>query len=291
MATSPTVKPTRVLVLTSVAMAAFAANSLLCRLALRRLTIDAATFSTIRLVSGAIALWLILQIRKPKAGDNGSWLSAAALFAYVAAFSFAYNSLTAGMGALLLFAAVQSTMIIWGVRKGERLDIRQWIGFGLASAGLVLLVFPGLSTPPLAGSVLMIGAGIAWGIYSLRGKAARDPAGATTGNFLHAIPMTALLSLAFLPWARFDAVGITYAIISGAITSGLGYVIWYAALTGLSATSAATVQLSVPVLAAIGGILFLNESLTLRFVIASIAVLGGIALVVMAKNRAADSGS
>jgi drug/metabolite transporter (DMT)-like permease len=269
MAASWSVKPTRVLILTSVAMVAFAANSLLCRLALRRLTIDAASFSTIRIVSGAIALWLILKISGPTTRDNGSWISAAALFAYVATLS---------------FAGVQSTMIIWGVRKGECLDLRQWIGFSLAASGLILLVLPGLSTPPLGGSALMIIAGIAWGIYSLRGKAALDPVGATTGNFVRAVPMTALLSLAFLPWARVDAVGLTFAIISGAITSGLGYVIWYAALTGLTATTAATVQLSVPVLAAIGGILFLNESLTPRFVIASIAILGGIALVVITRR-------
>jgi len=225
-------------------------------------------------------------MRGAKPNDNGSWLSAAALFAYVAAFSFAYNSLTAGMGALLLFAAVQSTMTFWGMRSGERLELWQWVGLVFAFAGLVLLVFPGLTTPPFGGSMLMITAGIAWGIYSLRGKTAGDPASATTGNFLRAVPMTAILTLVSLPWARLDGAGVSYAIISGAITSGVGYIIWYAALIGLSATSAATVQLSAPVLAAIGGILFLNESLTWRFALASIAVLGGIAIVVTNKRRA-----
>src|SRR5437763_13616812 len=155
----------RVLLLTTVAMIAFAANSLLCRLALRRLTIDAATFSSIRILSGAVVLWIILKTRQSNAGLAGSWISAAALFGYVAAFSFAYNTLPAGTGALLLFAAVQSTMIIWGVRKGEQLHVQQWTGSILAFGGLVLLMLPGLSAPPLAGSLLMLSAGLAWGVY------------------------------------------------------------------------------------------------------------------------------
>lgn len=269
----------RVFFLTALAMIAFAANSLLCRLALRRLTIDAASFSSIRIISGAVALWIILKVRCPNTEINGSWASAAALFAYVATFSFAYNTLSAGTGTLLLFAAVQTTMIIWGLAKGERLHVQQWIGLILAFGGLVLLMLPGLATPPLAGSVLMLSAGIAWGIYTLRGKTGRDPVASTAGNFIRAVPMTALLTAVCLRSARGDAVGVTSAIISGAITSGLGYVIWYAALTGLTATAAATVQLSAPVLAAIGGILFLHESLTIRFVLASLAVLGGIGLV------------
>ena len=279
----------RIFILTSLAMVAFAANSLFCRLALRRLTIDAATFSSIRIISGAVALGLILTIRRSTTGDMGSWLSAAALFAYVAAFSFAYNTLSAGTGALLLFAAVQSTMIIWGLSKGERLHFQQWTGLMLAFAGLVLLMLPGLSTPPLAGSVLMLSAGVAWGVYSLRGTKSRDPVGSTAGNFIRAVPLTLLLSVVSLHLTHADAVGVTYAIISGAITSGLGYVIWYAAITGLTATAAATVQLSAPVLAAIGGILFLNEALTIRFVVASLAVLGGIALVVVPRSNAAGS--
>jgi len=259
-------------------MIAFAANSLLCRVALRRLTIDAASFSVIRVVSGALTLWLICTLRSKRSGDGGNWASAAALFAYVAAFTFAYNSLSAGTGALLLFAAVQSTMIAWGLARGERLHVLQWIGAILAFVGLVFLVSPGVSRPPAAGSALMLGAGVAWGIYSLRGKGATDPIAATTGNFLRAVPMAVALSLIALRSFRVDSSGICYAIISGAITSGLGYVIWYAALRGLTATTAATVQLSAPVLAAVGGILFLNETLTIRFVLSSIAILGGIAL-------------
>jgi drug/metabolite transporter (DMT)-like permease len=278
------VTPTRVFILTLVAMTAFAGNSLLCRLALKQTSIDAASFTSIRIISGAVALWLIVKMRKGSRDQAGSWLSALALFAYAAAFSFAYISLSAGTGALLLFGAVQATMIFWGLRKGERLRMRQCVGLAFALAGLVALLFPGLSAPPVGGSRLMLSAGIAWGIYSLRGKVAGDPASATASNFLRAVPLAAGLSIALLPLARLDRAGIGYAILSGAIASGVGYAIWYTALPGLKAVSAATVQLSVPVLAAAGGIIFLGESITLRFLFASVAVLGGIALVVTEKR-------
>lgn len=212
-------------------------------------------------------------------------MSAFALFIYAAAFSFAYNTLSAGTGALLLFGAVQATMILWGFRKGERLHAIQLGGLFMAVAGLVVLVFPGLSAPPLFGSTLMLSAGLAWGVYSLRGKTAGDAIAATAGNFLRAVPFAALVSVIMLPKMHLDSLGVTYALISGAITSGLGYVIWYSALSGLKAASAATVQLSVPVLAATGGILLLSEPITLRYVIASVAVLGGIFLVVIEKRR------
>ena len=310
---------TRVFILTLVTMTAFAGNSLLCRLALKQTSIDAASFTFTRIISGAIALWLIVEFRrrlmvdrtasplverspnllatpKPREGGSpvarqslpqaGSWPSALALFAYAAAFSFAYISLSAGTGALLLFGAVQATMIIWGLRQGEQLRARQWIGLAFALGGLVALVFPGLSAPPLSGSILMLGAGIAWGIYSLRGRASGDPISETAGNFLRAVPLAAVLSVAFLPWTSLDRAGIGFAILSGAIASGVGYAIWYTALPGLRAASAATVQLSVPVLAAAGGILFLAESITLRLLFASVAVLGGIALVVIEKRPA-----
>lgn len=266
-------------------MIAFAGNSLLCRMALKHTSIDAASFTLIRIFSGAAVLWLIMKVRNARWKVAGDWPSALALFAYAAAFSFAYNSLSAGTGALLLFGAVQATMILWGLSKGERLHTPQLVGLTLALSGLVALLFPGLSAPPLGGSILMLGAGLAWGIYSLRGKAAGDPASATAGNFLRAVPFTVALSIALLPWAKLDRVGIEYAILSGAIASGVGYAIWYAALPGLKAASAATVQLSVPVLAAAGGILFLGESITLRFLFSSVAVLGGIALVVTEKRR------
>ena len=258
-------------------MIAFASNSLLCRLALKQTAIDPATFTFVRIFSGAIALWLVTKMRRISLDKSGNWASALALFAYAAAFSFAYVSLSAGTGALLLFGAVQAMMILWGFHKGERLDLIQIFGLGVALIGLVVLVSPGLSAPSLIGSILMLGAGAAWGVYSLRGKVAGDAIAVTTGNFLRAV----LFAVAHVSLA-----GIAYAIISGAITSGLGYVIWYTALSGLRATSAAVVQLSVPVLAAAGGILLLGEPVTLRYIFASIAVLGGIALVIWERTHA-----
>jgi len=212
---------------------------------------------------------------------GGNWPSALALFTYAAAFSFAYVNLSAGTGALLLFGAVQATMILWGLHKGKRLDAIQIVGLVVAVTGLVMLVFPGLSAPPLIGSILMLGAGVAWGVYSLRGKGVQNPASVTAGNFVRAVPFSVVVWIFFLPWAHVDPAGVGYAIISGVIASGLGYVIWYSALPGLKAASAATVQLSVPVLAATGGILLLGEPITMRYVLASVAVLGGIALVVV----------
>jgi len=279
------VNPTRLFFLTLVAMIAFASNSLLCRAALKETGIDAPSFTLIRILSGAVALWVIMKMRNASWRGAGNWLSAMALFAYAAAFSFAYNSLTAGTGALLLFGAVQATMILWGLRKGERFQAIQIVGLVVAVSGLVVLVFPGLSAPPLSGSILMLSAGVAWGIYSLRRKTSSDAIAATAGNFLRAVPFAAVLGIVFIPWARVDRAGIGYALLSGAIASGLGYVIWYAALSGLKATSAATVQLSVPVLAAAGGILLLGEPITPRYVLASFAVLGGIFLVVIEKRR------
>lgn len=281
----------KVFLFTLLAMIAFAGNSLLCRLALRRMTIDVASFTAIRILSGAVALYFIQQIRGRSAHVEGSWLSALALFVYAAAFSFAYLSLPAGTGALLLFAAVQATMIIWGLRKRERMEIRQGIGLALAFAGLVVLLLPGISTPSLGGSLLMLSAGVAWGVYSLRGKAVADATAATAGNFLRAVPLAMILALVTLRGVHAAGAGMVYAIISGAITSGVGYVIWYAALPGLNAISAASVQLSVPVLAALAGVVLLGEAITLRFVLAAAAVLGGIALVVLAKQRIAPDAS
>jgi drug/metabolite transporter (DMT)-like permease len=279
------VSATRLFILTLLAMIAFASNSLLCRLALKQTAIDAASFTLIRIASGAVVLWLILRMRQgvDRASLQGNWLSAFALFAYAGAFSFAYITLSAATGALLLFGAVQATMILWGLHKGEPFHLRQLCGFVIALAGLVALLLPGLSAPPLGGAMLMLGAGVAWGIYSLRGRGTSDAISATAGNFLRAVPFAVVLINTFIPGIRVDAAGITYALLSGAIASGLGYVIWYSALPSLKAASAATVQLSVPVLTAAGGILLLGESLTVRFILASIAVLGGIALVVIAR--------
>lgn len=271
--------------LTSLAMIAFATNSLLCRLALKQTSIDPATFTFVRVSSGAIALWLVTKARRLSSAKSGNWPSALALFVYAAAFSFAYVALSAGTGALLLFGAVQATMLLWGFHKGERLDPIQILGLVIALTGLVALVIPGISAPPLIGSLFMLSGGVAWGIYSVRGKVAGDAIAVTTGNFVRAVAFAAAVSLSLIPRVHVDAAGIGYAIISGAITSGLGYVIWYGALGGLKATSAATVQLSVPVLAAAGGILLLGEPITLRYVVAAIAVLGGIALVIWERTQ------
>jgi drug/metabolite transporter (DMT)-like permease len=276
----------RLFVLVALTMIAFAGNSLLCRVALKSTRIDAAAFTTVRIVSGALALWLIVRLRDGVRPVSGSWRSALALFAYAAAFSFAYVSLSAGTGALLLFGAVQATMIGYGLWRGERMRPRQVLGLVSAFAGLVVLTLPGISAPPLRGTVLMLGAGIAWGIYSLRGRSAGDPLRATAGNFLRAVPFAFALSICAVQWLSLDSVGIGYAIASGALTSGVGYAIWYTALPGLRATHAATVQLSVPVIAAVGGIAFLGEHMTLRLLIAAAAILGGIALVVVVRPPA-----
>ncbi|MEP6964875.1 MAG: DMT family transporter [Polaromonas sp.] len=276
----------RVIALTSLAMTAFAGNSLLCRLALKQASMDAASFTTIRLASGAAVLWLVTRTRRGAPAGAGNWLSALALFSYAASFSFAYVSLPAATGALLLFGAVQATMIGHGLWSGERFGGLQLVGLVLAFGGLFGLLLPGLSAPPLEGSLLMLGAGLAWGIYSLRGKGAGNPTRVTAGNFLRAAPFAMALSL-FMRMSKgisLDTAGFCYAVASGALTSGIGYVIWYTALPALKAKNAATVQLSVPVIAALGGIVFLGEPITLRLGLASAAILGGIALVVLEKR-------
>lgn len=274
----------RIISLTSLAMVAFAGNSLLCRQALKHTAIDPASFTAIRLISGALILWLLTRMKQSSPAGKGSWPSALALFAYAAGFSFAYVSLSAGSGALLLFGAVQATMIGYGLWKGERLRAFQTLGVLLALGGLVGLLLPGISAPPLLGAALMIAAGIAWGIYSLRGKGAGDPTRVTAGNFMRAVPITIILSLLMLDFASVDSAGFYYAVASGALASGLGYAIWYTVLPALRNTSAATVQLSVPVIAALGGIVFLGEPITLRLALASVAILGGIALVIVQKR-------
>jgi drug/metabolite transporter (DMT)-like permease len=275
----------RAIVLTTLAMVAFAGNSLLCRLALKHTGIDAASFTSVRLMSGALTLWILVRFYRGTHSGDGNWISAFALFAYAAGFSFAYVSLPTASGALLLFGAVQATMIGHGIWKGERLLRLQLVGLALALGGLVGLLLPGLSAPPLYGSVLMLGAGVAWGVYSLRGKGAGDPTRVTAGNFLRAVPISAGLSVLMLGGASVDSAGFWYAVFSGALASGVGYAIWYTALPALKATSAATVQLSVPVIAALGGVVFLGEPITLRLALASVAILGGIALVILEKRQ------
>ena len=276
----------RIIALTSLAMIAFAGNSLLCRVALKHTGIDATSFTSIRLITGALMLWLLVQMRHGTHTGRGNWVSASALFVYAAGFSFAYVSLPAATGALLLFGAVQTTMIGYGVWTGERLLRLQLVGIVLAFGGLVGLLLPGLSAPPLYGSILMLGAGVAWGVYSLRGKGAGDPTKVTAGNFLRAVPNSLALSVVMFRGTSLDYAGFWYAVSSGALASGIGYAIWYTALPTLKATNAATVQLSVPVIAALGGIVFLGEPITLRLALASVAILGGIALVILEKHPA-----
>lgn len=281
----------RALLLTVLAMIAFAGNSLLCRAALNQTSIDPASFTSIRLISGALVLWLIVRLRASGSANGaaqtlvgGNWWSALALFAYAAGFSYAYVSLAAGTGALLLFGAVQVTMIGYGMYRGERLGSLQLLGLVLAFAGLVGLMLPGLEAPPLFGSLVMMGAGVAWGVYSLRGRGAGDATVVTAGNFLRSVPLALLLSALMYPYWALDAAGVWYAIGSGALASGVGYAIWYTALPLLKSTTAATVQLSVPVIAAVGGVILLSEPLTLRMMLASVAILGGIALVILEKH-------
>ena len=263
-------------------MLAFAGNSLLCRVALNHAGIDSASFTSLRLVAGAVTLWLIVRLQptRGKAAGRESWGSGAALYVYAGAFSAAYVTLPAGTGALLLFGAVQFTMVGGGLWRGDSLRLAQWGGLALAMAGLVLLLLPGVSAPPLEGALLMMLAGLAWGIYSLRGQQQGDPTQVSAGNFARAVPLAVGASLMWLDRAHASGPGMAYALLSGAVTSGIGYAIWYTAVPHLKAATAAAAQLSVPVLTALAGTLFLGETLTLRLALACLATLGGIALVV-----------
>jgi drug/metabolite transporter (DMT)-like permease len=274
----------RLVLWTTVTMIAFAGNSLLCRMALKHTSIDAATFTSIRLISGAVVLWMVVHWGRAGRVGTGNWWSALALFAYAAGFSLAYLSLSAATGALLLFGSVQTTMIGHGLWQGERLARLQWLGLTLAVTGLVVLMLPGLETPPLMGTALMVVAGVAWGVYSLRGRGAGDATLVTAGNFWRAALLACVLSALMWNPSAWDELGVMYAIASGALTSGLGYAMWYAVLPSLKASQAATIQLSVPVIAALGGVAFLNEVMTEQFALASVATLGGIALVIWGKR-------
>ncbi|HEX7635279.1 MAG TPA: DMT family transporter [Noviherbaspirillum sp.] len=280
----------RTVALVATAMLAFAANSLLCRLALQQGSIDPASFASIRLVSGALALIVIAKVRTGHSlSSHADWISAVMLFAYIAFFSFAYLALSAGTGALILFGCVQLTMLGAGLRAGEMFDAIAWFGLALAFAGLVYLVSPGIEAPPLFGAASMAIAGVAWGVYSLRGRNVIDPLAATAGNFARAALPAIALNLAFISGSHISKGGFILAVASGAITSGAGYVVWYAALRHLSAMRAATVQLSVPLIAAIGGAVFLSETVTPRLTVAAFAILGGIALVLTRRGRSARS--
>ncbi len=274
----------RVVVLTVLAMLAFAGNSLLCRIALRDTAIDAATFTAIRIASGALMLAILLKQRGARPMQGGSWLAALMLFSYAAFFSFAYRELSAATGALLLFGAVQITMMGFGLFAGERLGAVKIVGLLMALGGLIALLLPGLAAPPLMGAAFMVVAGASWGIYSILGSKLGNPTEATAGNFLRAVPFAAALGLAGMSHSAVDLHGAFYAVLSGAITSGLGYVLWYAALPSLKSTQAAIIQLSVPALAALGGALLLAEPITARLLIASAAILGGIAITIASKR-------
>ncbi|MEM9770023.1 MAG: DMT family transporter [Cyanobacteria bacterium P01_D01_bin.73] len=276
--------PTKLVFITTMAMLAFAANSLLCREALASGNIGAANFTLVRIVSGSALLALLILLKNRSFRVAGKWISAMALFSYAAAFSYAYVSLSAATGALLLFGAVQVTMIVYGLWTGERLNFRQVCGSFAAAGGLVWLMLPGVESPSLLGATLMIFAGFSWGVYSLLGRKVKDPIVATAGNFIRAIPFALVLLLLLRQGESINTAGFGYAIASGALASGMGYALWYSVLPSLPATTAASVQLSAPILAALGGVLFLGETLTLRFAIASVAVLGGIALFIWNKR-------
>lgn len=287
---------TRTIFLTAFALIAFAFNSILCRLALRGGEADAAGFTIVRLSAAALALLLIsLLVQKPagKAGRSpnrsvfrgGSWLSALWLAAYAICFSIAYLGLTAGTGALILFGSVQLTMLAISIGRGERPPLLEWLGIAVATGGLVYLVLPGLAAPPLNSSLLMAGAGAAWGLYTLRGKKSTDPLAETTGNFTRTLLIIPVLVLVFWPNLHLTREGILLAVLSGAAASGIGYSVWYAALKHHTATRAAVLQLAVPVIAAAIGVVFLAEQLTSRLLLGGCLVLGGIAVTVIGRKR------
>lgn len=278
--------------LTAITMIFFAANSLLARLALRGGEIDGGSYTAVRIIGGAAALAALIALRKGGVrtiATNGSLRAALALFAYAIAFSMAYLSLDAGTGALILFAAVQITMLGAGIARGERPRVWEWIGLAVAFSGLVYLVLPGLSAPSPVGVVLMAVSGISWGLYSLEARSFRSPIDATAGNFVRASPLALIAFITVWAVGRPHAsrTGIALATVSGAITSGLGYVIWYTALKGLRTSRAAIVQLTVPVLAGIGGVLFLGERLTVKLVLSASIILGGVALALAGKTKRA----
>jgi drug/metabolite transporter (DMT)-like permease len=272
------VTPGRLAALTLASLVCFAANSLLCRAALRPGLIDPATFTSVRLASGAAVLGLVLAASRRVRPSGGSSASALALFLYAAAFSLAYVRIGAGVGALLLFAAVQVTMVGWSALRGTRPSRRQAFGIGVALAGLGSLSLAGASAPDPLGAGLMLGAGAAWGAYSLRGRSTRDPLAITASNFLLSVPLTLAFTAVSLPSASFTLSGIGLAAASGALASGGGYSLWYAVVPSLGATRAAAVQLAVPVLAGLGATALLGERLTPRLAVAAGAILGGIAL-------------
>lgn len=270
---------------TSLALLAFAGNSILCRLALGGNAIDAASFTTIRLLSGIIVLMAILRLTKSNGGSGSkvSWRASSMLFLYAVTFSFAYISLATGIGALILFGSVQITMILASLISGNRLHYPEWIGTLIAFSGFIYLVMPSLTTPSVIGFILMTIAGVAWGIYTLMGRGSRNPLSDTVNNFLCTLPFIAILMAVTFQDAKLSQEGVLLAALSGGIASGVGYTVWYIALAGLTGIQAAVVQLLVPVIAAIGGVLFADEMISLRLVLSSAMILGGILTVILGK--------
>ena len=279
----------KTILFTVLALIAFAANSVLCRLALGENAIDASTFTIVRLLSGAIVLTVIISIGKIKAKANsnsstkGSWPASIALFIYAITFSFAYVTLDTATGALILFGSVQITMILMSIFSGNRLHISEWFGMALAFTGFVYLILPGITTPSVIGFFLMTVSGIAWGIYTLKGRGSQNPIMDTAFNFLRTMPFVIILAVITIKYAHYSSEGILLAVLSGSIASGIGYMIWYSALSGLSVTQAAVLQLLVPVIAAVGGVIFVSESISLRLTVSSAMILGGILMVVLGR--------
>jgi drug/metabolite transporter (DMT)-like permease len=273
------------LILTILALIALAANSVLCRMALGEDRIDASSFTVIRLLSGVLVLLAIVKItnRKKSLSSRGSWFASMMLFLYAISFSFAYMTLDTGTGAFILFGAVQITMISISFFSGNRLHLSEWIGVSIAFMGFVYLVLPGITAPSAIGFILMSVAGIAWGIYTLKGRGSDAPLLDTSSNFLRTVPFVIVLSITAVNTAQYSIEGILLAVLSGGIASGIGYTIWYSALGGLSTTQAAVVQLSVPMIAALGGVIFLSETLTQRLTVSALMILGGILLVVLGR--------
>ncbi len=282
----------KTILLTALALIAFAANSVICKMALGEELIDAPAFTIVRLLSGAIVLLFILLITKNKSASNqkGSWFSSAMLFLYAISFSFAYNSLDTGTGALILFGAVQISMVTISLFNGNKLDLREWIGMIISFIGFVYLILPGVTAPSPIGFVLMALAGTAWGIYTLQGKKSKDPLRDTAFNFIRTIPFLIVLLFFVYQKISFSYDGIWLAIISGGITSGIGYTIWYIALRGLTSTQAAVVQLLVPIIAAFGGVLFVSEKITSRLSWSSLMILGGIIIIIYYKKKLERNG-
>lgn len=277
----------KIIFYTIIALVCFAFNSILCRLALGNETIDAVSFTTIRLISGAITLSIISLIYNQKQVElkRGNWLSAFFLFAYAICFSLAYLKLTTATGALILFSSVQLMMVCVALMRGEKPKILEWLGMLLAFGGLVYLIFPGLSAPPILYSMLMMIAGIAWGFYTLRGAGSKNPLAETTGNFIRTVPMISLVAFPFLANIQLSTNGILFAVLSGAIASGIGYSIWYAVIKHHSSIRIGLLQISVPSIAALGGVIFLAETLSLRLILASSLILGGIGLAIIGRDK------